>query len=112
MGMSRAKLSKAAQLRAEADRLEKEAFAQRPLPDQWRIGQKVRYLRDSDCAWAKGHTAYVNGLREEYKGRPSADYQVFYTGDEQGRNVYWTTPDDVELIEDAPIPSPDPQRIG
>lgn len=94
------KLAKAAALRAEADRLEKQAFVERSLPDKWRLGQKVRYLRDSEWAWAKGEIAYVKGFRE-HADLPAAQYQVFYTGPGGRDFSFWTTPDDVELVEDV-----------
>lgn len=89
-----------AELRAEADRLEREAFENRPLPDKWRVGQKVRYLESKDWAWNKGDWGVVVGLREdEYKDRPAKEYQVFYTAIKGEYGYFWTTPMDVELIE-------------
>jgi hypothetical protein len=100
---------KAAALRAEADRLEADAFDQRPLPDFWRVGQKVRYLYDKDFAWSAGETATI--LELDKQGVPAKEYQVFWTGHpkhpEYGR--FWTTPDEVELIKDV---APVAQRAG
>ena len=85
------------QLLAEA----RAAFSSRSLPKIWEVGQKVRYLSNSDWAWSEGSTAYVVKIRDEYKGKPAADYQVFYTGQLDGKGgIYWTTPDDVELVVD------------
>jgi hypothetical protein len=96
-------LARAQALRDEADKIEKTAFNSRPLPDKWRVGQTVRYLKDRDWAWSRGQTALVKELRSDYRGLPAAKYQVFYTGPEKGKKppIYWTTPDDVELVEDV-----------
>lgn len=77
--------------------------AERCMPDFWRVGQKIRYVNTNEWAWEKGDIAYVVKLRDEYRGRPAKEYQVFYTGDNDPDQpgIYWTTPDDVELIEDA-----------
>lgn len=79
----------------------KTTHAERLLPDSWRVGQKVRYLNSSEFAWSRGDIAYVLKLRDEYKGRPAAEYQVFYTGVPSTGCSYWTTPNDVELVEDV-----------
>ncbi len=81
----------------------REAFNSRPLPKQWKVGQKVRYLRSSEWAWNEGEIAYVVQLRDEYKGKKASEYQVFYTGSDKGGKggTYWTTPTDVELVEDV-----------
>jgi len=89
----------------EAERLELQAKklrlkAKRKMPDQWRVGQKVRYVSNKDWAWNKGGIAYILELRDEYKGLSADEYQVFYTGSKKGSGTYWTTPDDVELIEE------------
>ncbi len=102
-----AKLARAAALEHEAAQLRSEAFEQRRLPDFWRVGQKVRYLTNSDWAWHRGNEGTVVALRDDCKGKPAHEYQVFYTGvgpDCYGQ--YWTTPSDVELIEDTPSDIP------
>jgi hypothetical protein len=96
------KRQRARDLEIEAKRLLKEAHDERPLPDFWRVGQKVRYLRNSEWAWTAGEIGYVESLRPEYTGRPAAQYQVFYTTSPDLRGRFWTTPDDVELVEDSP----------
>jgi hypothetical protein len=76
-----------------------EAFNQRSLPEFWRVGQKVRYLRDSEWAWSIGSIGYVVELRPEYKNTPANEYQVFYTAIGEKRfGIFWTTPEDVELV--------------
>lgn len=76
-----------------------EAFKNRPLPEFWELGQKVRYLSDSEWSWSKGSTGYVTRLWPEYKNKPAHEYQVFHTGlGEDKYGLFWTTPDDVELV--------------
>lgn len=95
-----ARIERARELEAEARQLRKEA--NRKLPDFWRVGQKVRYIRSSEWAFDKGDIAIVTEIREECRNRPANEYQVFFTRPlciSDGR--FWTTPDDVELIEDC-----------
>lgn len=95
------RIRQAEELERQAAELRKQA--DRKLPEFWRVGQKVRYLQDREWAWSKGGEAEVIELRKEYSKTPGHEYQVFYTGnpnsDFGGR--YWTTPDDVELVEDV-----------
>lgn len=77
----------------------KYVFDTRPLPDYWRVGQKVRFLRNADWTWSKGQIATITSLRDT--GVPAAQYQVFYTKPLSGSGHWWTTPDDVELAEEA-----------
>lgn len=95
------RMERAAKLRAEADRLEREAG--RKLPKKWEVGMRVRFLRDSEWTWGAGSEATVVELRDEYEGRPGDQYQVFYTSPDpiEGSSyhpIWWTTPDDVELV--------------
>lgn len=94
------KRAEARRLHETAKRLTKEAHDERPLPDFWRVGQKVRFLRDSEWAWSKGQTATIIALRD-FNCRPAREYQVFYTGNPGEPGQWWTTPDDVELAEDV-----------
>lgn len=93
------RIKQAEELERQAAELRKQA--KRKLPDFWRVGQKVRYLDHKEWAWVKGETAVVCKLREEYKKTPGDEYQVFYTRNPKFEvGGYWTTPDDVELVED------------
>ncbi|MBL4754768.1 MAG: hypothetical protein JKY52_14385 [Flavobacteriales bacterium] len=92
------RLDEAAKLRERANELEREHH--RPLPLKWEVGQKVRFIRDQEHVCSKGTIAVITGLRDEYRGTKASDYQVFYTrpiGFSSGK--YWTTPDDVELVD-------------
>lgn len=96
------KLKRAAELRAEADQLEEDAFNTRPLPDQWRVGQTVRYLSDQEWAWRAGAVAKIIEIDPDHKGRPASEYCVFWTSSDGGKtHRYWTTSSDVELVEDC-----------
>ncbi|MBI1313671.1 hypothetical protein GC176_20455 [bacterium] len=91
-------LNRAHALREEAERIEKEAHANRPLPKYWKRGQKVRYLRSIEWGPDRGSIGFVHGLRDSVQ-KPAAEYQVFYTGPSlRASPSYWTTPDDVELV--------------
>ncbi len=92
------KLKRAKELREEAQRLEIEAHAERPLPKKWRIGMRVRFLQHKEWAWSKGSEATVTKLSDECKGKSGAEYQVFWTEPDGGGAIWWTTPDDVELV--------------
>jgi hypothetical protein len=94
------KLVQATKLEAEAARLRKQAFEERCLPDFWRIGQRVRYITDSEFAWDRGDTAQIVGFHHRYlEGTiPANEYQVFYTSGPGNPARYWTTPSDVELV--------------
>ena len=91
------KLEIAAELRAEADKLEKQAT--RKLPKKWRVGQRVRFLEHKEWAWSKGSEATVVELSKVYTGRSGDEYQVFWTSPDGSSSKWWTTPDDVELID-------------
>lgn len=108
------RLKRAGQLEAEAVALRVRAHHERPLPDFWRKGQKIRYITTQEWAWSKGNIAYVHGLHDEYKDRKfsAGDYQVFYTGPKgKSHPSYWTTPDDVELVEDVPSEPESPKPV-
>lgn len=77
---------------------ELEAMAKRPLPEKWAIGQTVRIIKDKEWCCNKGCIAKITRLREEYEGRAADEYQVFYTSPINGNGSWWTTPDEVELV--------------
>jgi len=94
--MDQARLNRAKELRLQADVLEQEAA--RPLPENWEIGMRVRFIRSSEWAFSKGDEAVVTKLREECSDRKGYEYQVFFTSPDNGEASWWTTPDDVELV--------------
>ena len=83
-------------LRAEAELLEKEAA--RLLPKKWKIGMRVRFIRDKEWAWCAGAEATVVKLSPECHETEGNKHQVFWTTPDSGYGIYWTTPNDVELI--------------
>lgn len=94
------KLDRAEALEAEAAKLRQEAFDGRPLPDFWRVGQKVRTLEFKDWAWERGQVGTIIEL--DRPGTPAREYQVFWiTFGGKFKNSYWTTPRDVELVKDV-----------
>lgn len=80
-----------------ADRLEREAA--RNLPDRWGVGMRVRYLRSSAYGWDAGDEGTVIGLGADCQSKKGGEYQVFYTRPDKYEGSFWTTPDDVELID-------------
>lgn len=79
-------------LESEAKRLRKKAFDNRPLPDFWRVGQKVRLLKTKEWCADAGDVLMIVEVR---------DHNVFWTSPLNGTGRYWTTPDEVELVEDV-----------
>jgi hypothetical protein len=92
------------ELEKKLEKYRKSKFGNRPLPNKWRVGQKVRFLSDSEWAWSKGSVWYVVELRPEYANCFASEYQVFYTSPDmtKKKGIFWTTPNDVELVEDVP----------
>lgn len=78
----------------------RDAFEKRKLPKTWEIGQRIRYITTNECVWDAGDIGYVVAIRDEYRGKKASDYQVFYTGGKTGGARLWTTPNDVELVEE------------
>lgn len=93
------KLQRAKELREEADRLETEAHNERLLPKKWKVGQRVRFLKYREWAWNKGTEATIIELSPDCKHKSASEYQVFWTEPDGGGATWWTTPDDVELVE-------------
>lgn len=98
--MDQEKLRKAQQLRDKAEDLEREAFNERPLPDFWRVGQKVRMLNDEEWAWGKGNIMVISKVSSPHL--PASHNQVIYLSTlEDGWGSFYATPKDVELVEDV-----------
>jgi hypothetical protein len=92
-------LNIAEMLESEAKRLRKKAFDNRPLPDFWRVGQTVRLLKDKE--WCAGAGTLMTVVELDEFEEPAKNYQVFWTTPINGTGQYWTTPDEVELVEDV-----------
>ncbi len=86
-------------LEAQVEVLRTEAHAERPLPEFWRVGMRIRYITHSRWGWDKGTTGVIIRTRDYDKDTPADKYQVFYTNSTgEDHPSLWTTPDDVELI--------------
>lgn len=105
--MDKAKIAEAVRLEAEAKRLRHESFSERPLPDHWRVGDRIRYIRNMDYCCDAGSLGVVVEVRAECAVKPAHEYQVFWTRPDGwattlgGTAKFWTTPDDVELVENV-----------
>jgi hypothetical protein len=86
---------------AEGKKLIEEAFSERLLPEQRKVGQRVRYLKDSEYAWSAGSYGVITRVLDENSTKLASAYQVFYTtpADMNSKALWWTTPADVELAE-------------
>lgn len=93
------KLKIAQKMREEANRLEIEAHCERNLPKKWKVGMRVRFLNSQEWGWAKGSEATVKKLSDECDKKAGHEYQVFWTVPDSGFGIWWTTTDDVELVE-------------
>jgi hypothetical protein len=98
--MNMKKIAEAARLEDKAARLREEAFNERPLPDFWRVGQTVRLIRSIEFGYDAGQTAQVVEVRDPTI--PASEYQVFWISQRPKQERFWTTPADVELVEDVP----------
>lgn len=96
--MDKYRLERARALRDIADKLEREAF--RKLPEKWKVGMRVRFLSTKEWAWNAGSEATVIKLSEDCKYRLGHEYQVFWTQPDSRNAIWWTTPEDVELVTD------------
>lgn len=88
-------------LRDEAAKIERAAFDARPLPDKWRVGQIVRQVRGEGLGLPRGTIAYVHRLSDDCASKAATEYQVFWIGPKDKSSTWWTTPADVELVEDC-----------
>lgn len=74
-------------------------------PAQWEVGMRVRYLRNQEWGPSKGALGTIIGFKEGDEGRPADAYQVFYVrADSMLTSQFWTTPEDVELVEEEAGP--------
>lgn len=84
------------------------AFANRPLPDHWRVGDRIRYIRDKEHCCDAGSLGVVVAVRPECAFKSADEYQVFWTRPDGwaktlgGGAKFWTTPDEVELVTPQP----------
>lgn len=106
--MDSEKLRRASELEAEAVALRKAAFAERPLPDHWRVGDRIRYIRDKEYCCDAGALGVVVDVSPDCAEKRASEYQVFWTCPDSwaktlgGGSKFWTTPDEVELATPTP----------
>jgi hypothetical protein len=92
-------LNKANLLRGEADKLEDQYHTERPMPETWEVGMRVKYLYDKDWCWRKDQEGTIKSFAPDNKKIISAhDYQVFFTVPDGSTGSFWTNPSDVELV--------------
>jgi hypothetical protein len=81
----------------------RKAFANRPLPDHWRVGDRIRYIRDKEHCCDAGALGVVVHVSPECAEKPAGEYQVFWTRPDGwaktlgGESKFYTTSDEVEL---------------
>jgi hypothetical protein len=94
-----------AEVVATVDR--RNAFDSRPLPDHWRVGDRIRYIRDKEHCCDAGALGVVVAVGPECAEKLAGEYQVFWTCPQGWTNTlgggakFWTTPDEVELVQSA-----------
>lgn len=101
-GSALTKRDRAKLLHGLARQLSAEAYAERPMPEHWEVGQKVRYLRDKEWCSDAGETGVIVAVSDECAEKPAYEYQVFWTLPDKYKNRgarFWTTPGDVELVK-------------
>lgn len=85
-------------------------------PPYWKVGMKVRFRESQEWAWSKGKFGVVNARRKECIKKPGSEYQVFYThplnqdGTVDTGYSWWTTPNDVDWIDEPLIDLRRPAR--
>lgn len=100
---------RAAMVGAANSEARRAAFANRPLPDHWRVGDRIRYIRDKEHCCDAGALGVVVEVSPECASKSADEYhQVFWTRPDGWANTlgggarFWTTPDEVELVTPHP----------
>lgn len=99
---------KAAMVAAVNSEARRAAFANRPLLDHWRVGDRIRYIRDKEHCCDAGALGVVVEVSPECAYKSADEYQVFWTRPDGWaktlgcRAKFWTTPDEVELVTPQP----------
>jgi hypothetical protein len=85
-------------------------FMNRPLPDVWKVGQKIRYLEpEKSGLWEEGDIGYIIAIEPKYENTPAETPQYFHTvvGEHKSGNYvpefdgdepYRTSSYEVELV--------------
>jgi hypothetical protein len=97
-------LERIRQIEAEAERRRKALPSFLRHPDHWKVGMRVRYVRDSYDGWGPNAGTVGTVLRVRDPERRGSEYQVFWVRpDNDTRAQFWTTPEDVELLADETV---------
>ena len=70
----------------------------RKAPEYWQVGHLVEFTRDMDYGPNRGSRGRIREIRFDDRGKPGAEYQVFWVVPLRGGGVFWTTPADVTWI--------------
>lgn len=72
----------------------------RKLPERWEVGQKVRYVRDTDAFGPnKGNVGIICRLHPDYLSSPADEYGVLHVEFKKGNGCFWTDFRDIELAD-------------
>lgn len=72
----------------------------RKLPERWEVGQKVRYVRDTDAFGPnKGNVGTICRIHPDYLSSPVGEYGVLHVEFKKGNGCFWTDFRDIELAD-------------
>lgn len=72
----------------------------RKLPERWEVGQKVRYVRDTDAFGPnKGNVGTICRIHPDYLSSPADEYGVLHVEFKKGNGCFWTDFRDIELAD-------------
>lgn len=72
----------------------------RKLPERWEVGQKVRYVRDTDAFGPnKGNVGTICRIHPDYLNSPVDEYGVLHVEFKKGNGCFWTDFRDIELAD-------------
>lgn len=95
------KIKLAQLLERMATHIRSTAFNDRPLPDFWRVGQKVRLITSKEWCGDAGQEFYICKVKWAAEPAHSSNNTIWITPSlltEEGK--YWTSPHEIELVED------------
>lgn len=72
----------------------------RKLPERWEVGQKVRYVRDTDAFGPnKGNVGTICRIHPDYLSSPVDEYGILHVEFKKGNGCFWTDFRDIELAD-------------
>ena len=76
----------------------KQAPPQRKLPERWEVGQRVRFVRDTDNFGPnKGNVGVISEVHPSYRNSPVGGYGVLWVKMDDG--LFYTDFCDIELAD-------------